>query len=54
MLKNLFAIILAGMISASLTGCAVYATPRHAGIYVEPLPVVVGSGWGGHHHSRRW
>lgn len=62
MLKNLFAVIVAGMISVSLTGCAVYATPRHASIYVEPIPVVVSpvvvrSGWGyqGYHRPwRRW
>jgi hypothetical protein len=65
MQKNLVAIIVVGMISVSLTGCAVYATPRHASIYIEPLPIVVSpvvvrSGWGyqgyqgNHRHRRRW
>lgn len=58
MRSGLFAIIVAALVPLFLTGCAVYATPHHAGIYVKPLPVIVGpvvfgSGGGYQGHPRR-
>ena len=61
MRSRFYAIIVIMLASVVSTGCAVVAAPRYAGVYVEPLPVVVspvivspGWGYGYHRHWRRW
>jgi hypothetical protein len=61
-MRSMILASIAGVIAlVTLSGCAVYATPRHSGVYIAPIPlvvspIIVSPGWGypNYHHSRRW